>query len=96
VILSYKSALAKYFPGEAPDYVSLESYLASSVLIEGLQRAGPQVDTEKLVDVLEGMHDFDMGLGPLVNFGRAEHQALHKVWGTELDETGHYRAIDLQ
>jgi ABC-type branched-subunit amino acid transport system substrate-binding protein len=96
VVLGYKSALAKYFPGEAPDYVSLESYLASRVMIEGLKRVGPQLDTEKLVDTLESMHDVDMGLGPLVNFGPGEHQAVHKVWGTELDQTGHYHAIDLQ
>jgi branched-chain amino acid transport system substrate-binding protein len=96
VVLGYKSALAKYFPGEAPDYVSLESYLASRVMIEGLKRVGPQLDTEKLVDTLESMHDVDMGFGPLVNFGRSEHQAVHKVWGTELDQSGHYHAIDLQ
>jgi len=27
LVLDYKSALAKYFPGEAPDYVSLEGYV---------------------------------------------------------------------
>jgi ABC-type branched-subunit amino acid transport system substrate-binding protein len=96
VILAYKSALAKYFPGEPPDYVSLEGYLSARVLIAGLKRTGPQLDTEKLVDTLENLHDFDLGLGTLVNFGPGEHQALHKVWGTELDQTGHYHPIDLQ
>jgi hypothetical protein len=28
IVLEYKNALAKYFPGEAPDYVSLEGYVA--------------------------------------------------------------------
>jgi branched-chain amino acid transport system substrate-binding protein len=91
-----ESALAKYFPGKPPDYVSLEGYLAGSVLVEALKRNGPQLDTEKLVDTLENVRDFDMGLGTPVSFGRTEHQALHKVWGTELDATGHYQAIDLQ
>jgi len=27
IVLEYKNALAKYFPGEAPDYVSLEGYV---------------------------------------------------------------------
>ena len=31
-VLNYKTALAKYFPGEPPDYVSLEGYVAGSVL----------------------------------------------------------------
>jgi ABC-type branched-subunit amino acid transport system substrate-binding protein len=96
VVLDYKSALAKYFPGESPDYVSLEGYLAGSVLVEGLKRNGPQLDTEKLVDTLENLRDFDLGLGTPVTFGRTEHQALHKVWGTELDATGHYQSIDLE
>ena len=96
VSLLYKRALAKYFPGEAPDYVSLESYLTANVLIEGLRRAGPQLDTETLVDALEGLRDFDMGLGPRVSFGPAEHQAVHKVWGTQLDPSGQYHAIDLE
>jgi branched-chain amino acid transport system substrate-binding protein len=96
VVLDYKSVLTKYFPGESPDYVSLEGYLAGSVLVEALKRNGPQLDTERLVDSLENLRDFDLGLGTPVTFGRSEHQALHKVWGTELDATGHYQPIDLQ
>jgi len=96
VSLLYKRALAKYFPGEAPDYTSLESYLTANLLIEGLRRAGPQLDTEALVETLEGMRDFDMGLGPRVSFGPAEHQAVHKVWGTQLDPNGQYHPIDLE
>ena len=95
-ILDYKSALGKFFPGETPDYVSLEGFVAARVLAEALRRAGPQLDTEKLVDSLEGLRDLDLGLGTPVNYGRTEHQAVHKVWGTELDGNGHYQAIDLQ
>jgi branched-chain amino acid transport system substrate-binding protein len=96
VSLVYKKALANYFPGESPDYVSLESYLTANVLIEGLRRAGPQLDTETLVDKLESVHDFDMGLGPRVSFGPGEHQAVHKVWGTQLDNAGQYHSLDLE
>jgi branched-chain amino acid transport system substrate-binding protein len=96
LILEYKSALGKYSPGETPDYVSLEGYIAGGLLAEGLKRAGPQVDTEKLVDALETMRDFDMGLGTLLSFGRTEHQGSHKVWGTQLGQNGRYQAIDLQ
>jgi ABC-type branched-subunit amino acid transport system substrate-binding protein len=96
VVLDYKKALAAYFPGEAPDYVSLEGYLSANVLIEALRRTGPQVDTERLVAGLESLRDLDLGIGTLVNFGRSEHQGLHKVWGTQLDADGHYQAIELQ
>jgi branched-chain amino acid transport system substrate-binding protein len=96
VVLEYKNALAKYFAGESPDYVSLEGYVAANVLIKGLQRAGPQLDTEKLIDVLENTRTFDLGLGANLGFGRAEHQASHKIWGTALDENGKYQAIELE
>jgi len=96
VVLEYKNALAKYFPGEAPDYVSLEGYVAANVLIQGLKRSGQQIDTEKLIDVLENTRNFDLGLGAQLSFGRAEHQASHKIWGTAIDENGKYQAIELE
>jgi ABC-type branched-subunit amino acid transport system substrate-binding protein len=96
VILKYRTALAKYFPGEATDYVSLEGYVDAAILLEALKRAGPQLDTESLVDSLERLRGFDMGLGTLISFSPSEHQGSHKVWGTELDERGHYLPIDLE
>jgi branched-chain amino acid transport system substrate-binding protein len=95
-VLKYKTALAKYFPGVLPDYVSLEGYVAGSLLPEGLKRAGRQLDTEKLVEALETVRDFDMGLGAPISFGPTEHQGSHKVWGTQLNEDGRYQAIDLE
>ena len=96
LVLEYKTALGKFFPGEAPDYVSLEGYITAGLLAEGVRRAGPQIDTERLVEVLEGLREFDMGVGTPLTFGRAEHQSSHKVWGTALDQTGRYQPLDLQ
>jgi ABC-type branched-subunit amino acid transport system substrate-binding protein len=94
-ILEYKAALAKYFPGEAPGYVSLEGYIGANLLIQALKQTGPQLDTERLVDSLESIRGLDMGLGTRLSYGRSEHQGSHKVWGTALDENGRYQAIDL-
>jgi branched-chain amino acid transport system substrate-binding protein len=96
VVLEYKTALSNYFPGETPDYVSLEGYITANVMIEGLKRTGPMLDTERLVEGLESLRDLDLGLGTLVNFGRTEHQGIHKVWGTQLDAQGRYQPIELQ
>ena len=81
LVLDYKSALAKYFPGQAPDYVSLEGYVDANVLIAALQRSGPQLDTEKLVSTLENLRDLDIGLGTPVTFSRSDHQGVHKGVG---------------
>jgi ABC-type branched-subunit amino acid transport system substrate-binding protein len=96
LVIEYKNALAKYFPGESPDYVSLEGYVAASVLIAALKQSGPDLDTERLVATLENLRDLDIGLGTPVSFSRSEHQGVHKVWGTQLTETGQYQPIDLQ
>jgi ABC-type branched-subunit amino acid transport system substrate-binding protein len=95
-VLQYKNALGKQFPGEAPDYVSLEGYVVGNLLAEGIRRAGSGVNTEKLVDALETLRNYDPGLGTPLTFGRTEHQASHKVWGTQLDAAGHYQPFDLQ
>jgi ABC-type branched-subunit amino acid transport system substrate-binding protein len=95
-VLEYKTAMAKYFAGEAPNYTSLEGYISASILIQGLKRVGPQFDTEKVVETLENMNTLDLGLGAQIGFGRAEHQASHKIWGTALDETGTFQPIELE
>ncbi len=94
-VLEYKNALAKYFPGEAPDYVSLEGYVSANMLIQAIKQAGPQFDTEKLIDTLEAMRNVDLGLGTPLTFGRAEHQASHKIWGTAIDDNGKYTPLEL-
>jgi ABC-type branched-subunit amino acid transport system substrate-binding protein len=95
-VLGYKNALAQQFPGEAPDYVSLEGYVAGNLLAEGLRRTGPDVDTEKVVEALESLRNYDAGLGTPLTFGRTEHQASHKIWGTQLSADGRYQPFDMQ
>ena len=96
LVLDYKAALAKYFPGEAPDYVSLEGYVDATVLVAALKQNGAQLDTEKLVATFENLRDLDVGLGTTMNYSRSEHQGVHKVWGTQLDADGRYQPFDLQ
>jgi hypothetical protein len=74
----------------------LEGYVSANVLIPALKRAGPQLDTEKLIDILKNARNLDLGLGTPVSFSRAEHHASHKVWGAALDENGMYQAIELE
>jgi ABC-type branched-subunit amino acid transport system substrate-binding protein len=95
-ILRYKEALAKHFAGEKPDYVSLEGYLAATVLVEALKRTGPKLDTEALVDAFETMKNVDLGIGTPISYGPTEHQGSHKVWGSVIDEHGKFQSLDLE
>ena len=95
-VLDYKRVLAKYFPSEKPSHLSLEGFITANILIQALKQTDPPLDTEKLITTLENMRGLDLGLGTELNFGLAEHQASHKIWGTTLDQRGKYGPLDLQ
>jgi ABC-type branched-subunit amino acid transport system substrate-binding protein/serine/threonine protein kinase len=95
-VLEFKSAMAKYNSQEQGDSTALEGYLMTNVLIEALQRAGRDLDTERLVTTLEGIRGFDLGIGAPISFSATEHQGSHKVWGIQLDSNGHYQPVDLE
>ncbi len=95
-IIKYRQALQRYAPAEKPDFVSLEGYLAANLMIEGLKRAGKNLNTDTLVDALESIKGLDVGIGTPLTYGPSEHQASHKVWGTVIDAQGVYRALELE
>jgi branched-chain amino acid transport system substrate-binding protein len=94
-VIRYRDLLKRYSTGESPDFVSLEGYLAGSILVEGLRRTGRALDPERLIDALETIRGLDLGIGATIQFGPSEHQGSHKVWGTVLDGKGVYRALEL-
>jgi hypothetical protein len=93
--MRYRELLAKSALGEKPDFVSLEGYVAGSILAEGVRRAGKDATTEQIIDSLEKLKDLDLGFGVTFTFGLSQHQASHKVWGTVLDEKGKYLPLEL-
>jgi branched-chain amino acid transport system substrate-binding protein len=95
-VLRYRQALEKGALGEHPGFLSLEGWIVGNLLVEGLKRAGPKLDTETLVEALEGIHGLDLGIGTTISFGPSEHQGSHKVWGTMLQPDGTYKAIELE
>lgn len=95
LILKYKSALTTFFPGEPADYVSLEGYIDAELLLHGIEADKQPLTTDSLVTALESLHHYDMGLGAPLSFSMDNHQASHKVWGTQIDKDGKFHAIDL-
>jgi ABC-type branched-subunit amino acid transport system substrate-binding protein len=95
-ILKYQELAHRYQPNEPLNSISLEGYLAASVLVEGLKRAGDNPTTERLVEALESIHDLDLGIGVKLSYGLSDHQASHKLWGLLLDRSGQYRPVELE
>jgi branched-chain amino acid transport system substrate-binding protein len=85
-VKEYRDSLKKYANDAQPDYISLEGYLATKLFCLGLQRAADtnKLTREGIIDVLETMHDVDIGIGIPTSYDKNNHQALHTVWPTIL------------
>lgn len=83
-LAKYRVATARYGGGGCPGSVSLEGYLAAQVLIRGIERAGGGVTREALIDALEELGTFDVGIDAPMMLSRARHQACEDVWLTRL------------
>jgi ABC-type branched-subunit amino acid transport system substrate-binding protein len=83
-VSQYRKCLAKYSPGEAPTFVSLEGFVDAMVLVEGLKRAGKEPTREKFIAAIESLHDMNVGLGPklILNYSSADHKGFDNVYPT--------------
>ncbi|RMF84283.1 MAG: ligand-binding receptor [Nitrospirae bacterium] len=93
LVRDYRRDLARLERGAAPTFVSLEGYLAARVLTLALERLPGPPTREGVVEALEGLGDFDLGLGVPLHLDAREHQACHRVWPTLL-EAGRFRPFD--
>ncbi len=82
LVAKYQKALKQYFPHEKPGYVSLRGYIDALVWVEGLKRAGKDLDREKFIDALEKIHGLDVGLGKgmELSYSPTDHLGFHKVF----------------
>jgi ABC-type branched-subunit amino acid transport system substrate-binding protein len=83
-VASYHAALAKYFPEESPNFVSLEGYITARILVEGLKRAGPDPTRAGLIAAIERMNGVNIGVGSKTAYSPSFHQAFRDVFPTVL------------
>jgi ABC-type branched-subunit amino acid transport system substrate-binding protein len=84
IVREYRADLAAA-GGSAPSYVGLEGYIASRLLVKALQAGDAPPSRERIVDALEGLGTFDIGLGLPLHLDSRKHQASHHVWTTRLE-----------
>jgi ABC-type branched-subunit amino acid transport system substrate-binding protein len=82
IVAKFRKGLKEYLPQEKPSFGALEGYIVGNILIRSLTAIGGQLTRESIVDALEGVGEFDIGLGNLLNLNKTEHQASHQVWPT--------------
>jgi len=94
-VRNYRQHLKTYYPNEPATFVSLEGYINAVILEEALRRAGDTLTTDSLVNALESISKFDIGIGAPIHFGPSDHQASDKVWGSVLDDKAKFQHLDL-
>jgi len=84
-VAEYRKCLAKYSPGEAPTFVSLEGFVDAMVLVEGLKRAGNDLTRERFIAGIESIHEMNAGLGPklILNYSSSDHKGFDNDYRQE-------------
>ena len=83
LVRDYHDALNSY-DRKPPNFISLEGYLALRTLLAGMAKVPAELDRENLIEGLERLGDFDLGLGTPLQLNSAQHQASRHVWPTLL------------
>jgi branched-chain amino acid transport system substrate-binding protein len=86
IVHEYRADLRALNPSASPGFGDLEGYIAARILTLALERIQGSPTREAVADGLEGLGEFDLGLGEPLHLSRTEHQASHRVWPTLLKE----------
>lgn len=95
-VIKFRRQLEAHAPGEKPGSTTLEAWIGAQIFLEALRRAGPELDTDRLVKALEGIQNWDMGIGAPITLGPNDHQASDKVWGWRLAKDGTWAPEELE
>ena len=82
----YIELLSRYYPSDRPNFVSLEGYINAKVLVEGLRRAGRELNRETFINAIESIQKLDLGIANLLSFSPSDHQGLERVYFTYLQD----------
>lgn len=75
----YRESLAKYSPGEKPDYVSLIGYALTMATVEGLRRIDGPINRPNLIKALYSIRDYDTGIFPPISYAPDRHLGVTRI-----------------
>ncbi len=94
-VSEYRRILSKHFPGEEPNYVSLEGFVNAKILSTALQTAGIKLNRSGLIRTFEEMNNIEIGINKPVSYGDVDHTGLEEVFYSRLDQYGTFRVFEL-
>ena len=84
LVKDYHADLNALGSSTMPRFSSFEGYIAARIFIHAFKHMKVRPTRESIVDALEGLDTFDIGLGESLHLSPKEHQASHHVWPTIL------------
>jgi ABC-type branched-subunit amino acid transport system substrate-binding protein len=84
IVREYQADMKAAYPHLNPGYTTLEGYVSCRIFLDALARVPGEPTRENVIDALNSMGNFDIGLGEPLHFGPGDHQACHHVWPTVL------------
>jgi branched-chain amino acid transport system substrate-binding protein len=92
-VQAYRTAAAKHFPDDPPNYVALEGYVNARILVHALRAAGADLSRERLIEALEALRDFDAGIGKTITFGPSDRLGLQGIYYSRLAPSGQFEVF---
>ncbi|MBI3418235.1 MAG: ABC transporter substrate-binding protein [Verrucomicrobia bacterium] len=86
IVEEYLADLKAFDATAKPGFGALEGYIAMRVLLLALEKIPGPSTREGVVAALEGLDEFDPGLGKKLKLGPTDHQASHAIWPTILKD----------
>jgi branched-chain amino acid transport system substrate-binding protein len=82
----FRADLKALDPLASAGFGDLEGYIAARIFTLALEKIKEQPTRESIVDALERLGQFDIGLGEPLYLSQMEHQASHRIWLTHLEQ----------
>jgi branched-chain amino acid transport system substrate-binding protein len=86
IVRQYQADLKSLDRSAKPNFSSLEGYISCRILLTALQKIPGEPTREGVIDALNGLNNFDLGLGEQLHYSTDDHQACHQVWPTILHD----------
>jgi ABC-type branched-subunit amino acid transport system substrate-binding protein len=94
-VREYQAQLAKHYPDESPNFVSLEGYINARALTIILNETGRNLTRETVKQTIEGMSRVDVGIGIPLTYGLFDHSGLDTIFYSRLGDNGLFTVFEL-
>jgi len=93
VVARYRAALLNWNSEAIPSFVSLEGYLAGMLIVDVLEKLGPDVTREGFLTTIYEVGMFDLG-GVKLTYGPGDNQGMDQVFLTMIGADGRFQLVE--